>query len=146
MGYFLTASCFALLRAFSQNRFVKGKRSLNNVPCITAAGALTPCQTCAPAATCHPPMGRALTGTFLPQKLSGPLLFLLIAFLCSKTLSPPPSSTARGFSARSMRRRHPGEVRWPVVALCAPSAGDTVWMCPCEEWGQAEVAPRAVVS
>lgn len=39
VGYFLTASCYALLRAFSQNRFfVKGKRSLNRVLCITAAG------------------------------------------------------------------------------------------------------------
>lgn len=105
--YFLTASCFALLRAFSQNRFVKGKRILNKVLCITAAGAPHSLSTCAPPAACHPPMGRALTGTFFPQKLSVPLLFLLNAFLCSKTLSPPPSSTARGFPARQYEEKAP---------------------------------------
>lgn len=97
MGYFLTASCFALLRVFVQNRFVKGKGSLNRVPGIAAAGAPHSLATCAPPATCHPPLGRALTGTIPPQKLSGSLLFLHNPLLCSKTPLPPPSLTASSF-------------------------------------------------
>lgn len=78
-------------------------------------------------------MGSALMGTFLPQKLSGLLLFLLNAFLCSKTLSPPPSSTARGFPARESEEKAPwrGEAA-RVGFLCTLCWGGRVDV---PEWG-----------
>lgn len=132
MEYFLTGNSLLLSTAenISAKYLCEGEMKLQQGPLRPCSDALCPHKASLwPPATSHWSTGKALTGSYLSQKLSGPLFSLPSVFLYWKTILPPPSPTAGGSPAPGLA----GDAAWRGDAAPVSFQGTLCWGRRCEK-------------